>query len=163
MSQPFTTCVGVSTSALFETVDLGSAVALELALHPGQALVDALPAGRDHVDKQREVVDSGVPLGQEVALEAFESANRLTRKASHLGELPSHRRGLGTHALPDGVLDASGKRRLDLRGELGQGLDLRPRPLQGGIDLAGPGAAFRGGLEALLRAYECSFVHGRER
>jgi len=104
-----------------------------------------------------------MPLGQKVALEAFEPANRLTRKPSHLGELPSHRSGLGTHTLANGILDPSGKRRLDLRGELRQGLDLRPRALQSGIDVGGAGAAFRGGLEALLRACECSFVHGRER
>jgi len=104
-----------------------------------------------------------VSLGQEVALEAFEPANGLARKASHFGELPSHRRGLGTHALADGVLDAAGKRRLDLRGELGQGFDLCPRPLQGGIDLAWARTAFCRRLQAFLRACESCFVHGRER
>jgi len=104
-----------------------------------------------------------MPLPQEVALEAFEPTNRLTREASHLGELASDRHRLGAHTLADGVLDPSGERRLDLRRQLCQGLDLCPSPLQSGIDVAGAWAAFRGGLESLLRPCECCFVHGRER
>ena len=104
-----------------------------------------------------------MPLGQKVALEAFEPANRLTRKASHLGELPSHRSGLGTHALANGIFDPSGKCRLDLRGELGQGLDLRPGPLQRCIHVGRRRAAVCRRLQAFFRACEGCFVHGRER
>ena len=57
--------------------------ALDL-LEPG---VDALPARRDEVDEQREVVDARVPLGEQVALEPLEPADRLVQQAADLGEV----------------------------------------------------------------------------
>jgi hypothetical protein len=115
--------------------------------------------GGDYDASLRKVLDmlASVPAGH---VSVYETGDRET---AHLGELAPDRGGLGSHALADGVLDPPGKRRLDLSSELGQSFDLRSCPLQSGIDVAGTGAAFCGGLEALLRACECCFVHGRER
>ena len=77
-----------------------------------------------------------MPLGQEVVLESFEPANRLPGQPAHFGELPRDRRRLGPDALADRVLDPARKRRLELRGELGERLDLPPRPLERSIDVA---------------------------
>ena len=94
--------------ALLDAVDLGATARLELALHAREALVDAVPAGGDEVDEQRQVVHAGMPLGEEVVLEAFEAADRLAGQASHLGELPADRSRFGSDAFADGILDRPG-------------------------------------------------------
>ena len=60
-------------------------------LEPGEPRVDALPAGRDQVDEQREVVDAGVPLGEHVALDPLEPAEHAFDQPAHLGDLPADR------------------------------------------------------------------------
>ena len=149
--------------ALLDAVDLGAAVALELALHAREALIDAVPAGGDEVDEQRQVVHAGMPLGQEVVLEAFQATDCLARQPSNLGELPADRSRFGADAFADRILDAARKRRLELRRELGQRLDLRACPLQGGVHVALGGAPARRFLQPFSCACHRSFVHGLER
>ena len=60
-----------------------------------QAGVDALPAGRDEVDEEREVVDTRVALGEQVALEPLEPADRLVQQAADLGDVTRDRQHLG--------------------------------------------------------------------
>ena len=62
------------------------------ALEP---VADALPAGRDEVDEQAEVVDARMPLGEDVALEPLEPANRLVQQAADLGQIAGDREHLG--------------------------------------------------------------------
>ena len=45
----------------------------------------------DEVDEQREVVDAGVPLGEQVALDALEPADQLVHQAADLGEVAADR------------------------------------------------------------------------
>ena len=58
-----------------------------MLLEPREPLVDALPAGREQVDEQAEVVDARVALREHVALEALEPAEQLVHQAADLGEL----------------------------------------------------------------------------
>jgi hypothetical protein len=158
----------VLSLSLFQAVDDSPAAGpasglLELPLQPGQALVDALPAGRDQVDEESEIVDTCVPLGQQIALEVLEPSNRLIGQPAHLGKLSCDRVCLGADAFADCVLDLAGKRGLDVRGELGERLDLSARPLEGGIDVGGRGAT----VGRLVQAFPCpcdrAFVHVSER
>src|SRR5207247_6604991 len=122
--------------ALFEPVDLRAAAGVELALHAREADVDAAPARRDQVDEQRQVVDSRVPLSQEVDLEPFQAPDRLTREPAHLGELLRNRSRFGANAVPYRLPDLPRERGLERSGALGELLDLRPRPLGGRFDAA---------------------------
>jgi hypothetical protein len=149
--------------ALLDAVDLGAAVALELALHPGQALIDSVPARRDEVDEQREIVHAGMPLGEEVALEALEAPDCLPGEPPHLRELPRDRRRLGADALANRVLDPAGKRRLELRSELRECLDLRPSSFERCVDVTLGGAPVRRVVQPFSCACHRSFIHGPER
>ena len=110
--------------ALVDPVDLGAAVRLELPLHPSEPLVDAVPARRDEVDEQGQVIDASVPLGEEVVLEPLQAADRLSGETTYLCQLTADRSSLGADALANGVLDPAREGRLELRGELGERLDL---------------------------------------
>ena len=91
-------------------------------LDPSQSRVDALPAGGDEVDEQRQVVDAGVSLGEEVALERGEPAQHLVHESPHLGQVAGHGLGLAAH----GVFDATRQRIVQLCSRRGQILDLFP-------------------------------------
>ena len=73
---------------------------LQMLLEPREPLVDALPAGGEEVDEQPEVVDARMSLGEHVAFEPLEPAERLVQQPAHLGELPADRAGLGARHLP---------------------------------------------------------------
>ena len=60
-----------------------------------EPVADALPAGRDEVDEQAEVVDARMPLGEDVALEPLEPANRLVQQAADLGQIAGDRKHFG--------------------------------------------------------------------
>ena len=66
------------------------------------------------------------------------------RRPAHLGQLPRDRERLGTNAVADGVADAGRERGLELRRGLGEGLDLRARTFERGVDVPFPGAALGG-------------------
>ena len=144
-------------------MDVSAHTAVELALHAGKALVDAVPAGGDEVDEQREVVHAGMPLGQEVVLEAFQAADRLPGQAAYLCKLPADRSCLDAHALADRILDPTRKRRLELRCKLCERLDLSAGPLERSIDIALGGAPGSGVVQPFSCACHRSFVHGPER
>ena len=61
------------------------------ALEAREARVDTAPARADEVDEEREVVDTRVPLGEEVALDPLEAADRLVQEAADLGDVPRDR------------------------------------------------------------------------
>src|SRR3954469_9916093 len=85
----------VVRAALFDAVDDRAARALEALLDPLQASVDALPAGRDEVDQEREVVEAGAPLGEQLRLDVLEPANGLAGQPAHLGHLAGDGQRLG--------------------------------------------------------------------
>src|SRR4029453_1852924 len=116
--------------ALFEPVDLGAAAGVELALDARQADVDAAPTRGDEIDEQGQVVDSCVPLGQEVVLEPLQAPDRLSREPAHLGELLGNRSRLGSNTVANRLPDLPWERGLERRGALGELLDLCPRPLE---------------------------------
>ena len=66
---------------------------------------------------------------------------------------------LGPDAVADGVADAGRERRLELGGGLRQGLDLRPRPLERGVDVTLPGAALSGVRQPLHRPLDRFRIH----
>jgi hypothetical protein len=136
---------------------------LELTLEARQALVDALPAGRDQIDEKGEVVDPRVPFGEQVVLQPFESANRLIREATNFGELAAEGAGLGLDAVANRVLDASRERALEVGGELGERFDLRASTLEGGIDVGCLDAILGRVFKAFARACDRGFVHPPER
>jgi hypothetical protein len=149
--------------AVVEPVNLGAAVRFELALHPREALVDAVPARRDEVDEQGEIVHSRVAFGEEVVLQTLQAADRLSRETTHLCQLTADWSSLGTDTLADGILDPARQGRLKLGCELGEGLHLGARPLERRIHVTLCSAPFGGLLEPLPGPCHRCFVHGRER
>jgi hypothetical protein len=76
----------LGTSELFDesVFRLGHACC---TLEPLEPCVDTPPTGADEVDEKREVVDTGVPLGEEVALEALEPPDGLVQQPADLGDV----------------------------------------------------------------------------
>jgi hypothetical protein len=101
-----------------------------------------------------------MPLGQEVGLETLETANRLARQPTDLGELLGDRSGLGPDALTNRFLDPPGERRLELGGDLRQLLDLPSRTLEGGFDVAEGRTASGCAFQPLSRPCDRRFFHG---
>ena len=124
--------------------------------------VDAPPAGAHEVDEEREIVDAGVTLGEELALEALEPPDRLVEQAADLGDVPGDRQDLGAEAVADGNADLSRDRGLELGGGGRERLDLRPRALERRFEQRGSGAAGGRLGDSLLRPFQSQFVHGRE-
>jgi hypothetical protein len=100
-----------------------------------------------------------VPLGEEVVLQSFQAADRLSGEPAHLRQLTADRSSLGPDTFADGVLDSAGQRRLELRRELGQGLHLGSRAPERGVHVALGGAPFRSLSEPLSCPCHRSFVH----
>src|SRR5439155_22847507 len=113
-----------------------------------------LPAGRDQVDEQREIVHTRVPLGEQVALEPLEAADDLVLEPAHLREV-AHARA---EMLAQAVLDVHGKPRLQLGSRLRQRLQRLTGPLEGGVDGRRLDPAFGCLLEPFPRAFD-GFVH----
>src|SRR5262249_10819893 len=82
--------------------------------------VDALPAGRDEVDEQGQVVDARVAFGEQVALERRKPSKHLVHQAADLGEIAADRLRLAAyrllHLARQRLLERSrcGGKRLDL-------------------------------------------------
>ena len=101
-------------------------------------------------------------LGEQVALEPLEPADRLVQQAADLGDVARDGEHLGADALLDRVADPAGERDLELGRRRGERLEPLARPLERGLEGSRVGAA-RGGLrDALPGALECELVHGRE-
>jgi S-adenosylmethionine:tRNA ribosyltransferase-isomerase len=132
------------------------------ALQAREPGVDAAPARAHEVDEQREIVDARVALGEEVALEPLEAADRLIQQTAHLGDVACHREDLGAQAVADRRTDVGGNGRFELCGGRGERLDLIARALERGLDRAGRGTTCRGVGDPLLRTFQRQGVH-RER
>ena len=119
------------------------------AAEPG---VDALPTGRDEVDKEREVVDAGVPLGEQVAFQRRQPPQQLVHQAADLGEVPPNRLGLAAN----GFLDPARQGVLECGGRGGERLDLLAGPDEEGVQRRAVGAL----VDPFLCAFHRAVVHG---
>ena len=108
---------------------------VELALDPVEALVHRAPLARDQLDEEREVVDAGVALGEQVGLEPLEPADHLVREALDLGEPARDRGRLLAQAVAKRAADRVRQDDLELVRRLREGLDLEPRALERRGDL----------------------------
>ena len=131
-------------------------------LDPLQPLADALPARGDELDEQGEVVDAGVPLGEDVAFEPLEPADHLVQQPTDLGEAASDREHLGAKSVVDRRADLLGQRPFELGGGRGERLDLDPRALERGFELGRSDPSGRGFGDAGLGPFECLLVHAQE-
>jgi len=110
-------------------------VRLQRTLDPLEPLVGGAPAGADEVDEQCEIVDTGIPLPEQVGLDPLQPADDLVHQAAHLGEMLCAR----LEVLAQAVLDRAGEAYLhDVRGR-GQRFDLRARPSERSFELSGIG------------------------
>ena len=138
---------------------LGVVVAL-WTLETFEARVDASPARAHEIDEQREIVDAGVSLGEEVAFDALEPANRLIEEAPDLGDVPGNREDLGPDAVAHCRTHMLGYRCLELRRGGRERLDLTPRALERGFDHSRLRPPCCGVRDPLSCALECDGVHG---
>ena len=136
--------------------DVGDRAALD-SLEPA---VDALPARRDEVDEEREVVEAGVPLGDQLLLEPLEPADRVVQQPRISPRLRAT--GITSRRRPSCIasLTRSGKRRLEAARDRAERLDLLARAPQRSFEA-------RLLLPALARLrdpppgpFECLFIHG---
>jgi S-adenosylmethionine:tRNA ribosyltransferase-isomerase len=124
-------------------------------LDAGEPFVYPHPAGGDEIDEEREIVDTGIAVGDEVVLEALEATEDLIHEAAHLGEVPRHRLRLAA----DRFVHSRGKRLLERRRGRRKRLDLFTRPREQGVE--------RRGVRPLLDPAPCALdravVHVRQR
>ena len=145
-----------------DSVDGGAAWSLQRLLDAAQPLVDRAPARVDQVDEEPEVVDARTALGEQLGLDALQSADRLVCEPAHLGQLAREGSRLEADTVADGVADAVGQGGFELRGGRGQLLDLGACAFQRGLDIGRLRLA-RGDLrKPLARAIEGAFVHGSD-
>ena len=103
---------------------LGCGLLVDRVLHTLEPVADALPAGRDEVDQQAEVVDARMPLGEDVPLEPLQPANRLVQEAADLRDVARDREHLGAKPVTDCMADMCRNRGLELGRGGGERLDL---------------------------------------
>jgi hypothetical protein len=84
------------------------------ALHPVEPSLDSMPARSDQVDQKGQILNSGAPLGVQVALKPLEAPDRLTREPAYLGDVTPDGEHLSTEALLDGFAHAVRHGRLEL-------------------------------------------------
>ena len=123
--------------------------------------VDTPPTGADEVDEKREVVDTGVPLGEEVALEAFEPPDGLVQQTSDLGDMARDGQHLRAQPIANGAPDMGRNRCLELGSRRGERLDLLARAYERGFDVGGCRSARGRVCDPLLRSLECQGIHAR--
>jgi len=84
------------------------------ALQSVEPPLDTVPARGDQVNQEGQILDSGAPLGVQVALEPLEAPDRLAREPAYLGDVAPDGEHLGTEALLDGFAHAIRHGRLEL-------------------------------------------------
>ena len=78
----------------------------EKRFHARDPSVDALPAGRDQVDQEREIVDTRIAVGQQFAVDPFELSDDTVHEPANLGEVARH----GLCLVADRIADAARQR-----------------------------------------------------
>ncbi len=120
-------------------------------LDAGEANIDRLPARRDEIDEQLQIVHAALSLAEHVPLETLEATDDLVHQAAHFREVAGDRLRL----VSDGILDL-GRKRLSQSCRNGrERLDLFARPEDESVDRGRLGSL----LDPLLRAFDRAFVH----
>jgi S-adenosylmethionine:tRNA ribosyltransferase-isomerase len=126
----------------------------EKRFHARDPSVDALPAGRDQVDQEREIVDTRIAVGQQFAVDPFELPDDTVHEPANLGEVARH----GLCLVADRIADAARQRLFENERRGGERLYL----------LAGPGEerierrALRALPDPFLCALDDAVVHVRQ-
>lgn len=94
------------------------------ALESLEACVDTFPTRAHEIDEEREIVHTSVPLGEQLAFEPLESADRLVEQPADLGDVSRDRQDFCAKAVPNCASDLSGDRGLELGRCDGECLDL---------------------------------------
>jgi S-adenosylmethionine:tRNA ribosyltransferase-isomerase len=123
-------------------------------------LLDGPPAGRHQVDEQREVVDAGVPLREQIALDALEPPDDLVHQAPDLRKVASDGRDLRAQAVLKGVAEPVREARLELRRGGGKSLDLLTCAFEGGVDGSRLDPPRCRAVDPLLCPLDCFCIHG---
>ena len=114
------------------------------------------------VDKQCQIVDAGVPLGEDVAFEPLEPADHLVQQAADLGKAAPDREHLGAQAFVDRSADLLGQGAFELCRGRGERLDLDARALERSLELGRRDPSRCGFGDPRLGSFECLLVHGQE-
>jgi S-adenosylmethionine:tRNA ribosyltransferase-isomerase len=128
---------------------------------PLEPCVDTPPPGADEVDEKRQVVDTGVALGEEVALEALEAPDCLVQQPADLGDVARDGQHLRAQPIAHGAPDMGRNRCLELGSRRGERLDLLARAYERGFDVGGCRSARGRVCDPLLRSLECQGIHAR--
>lgn len=132
---------------------LASLEALEACIHPS-------PAGADEIDEKREVVHAGVPLGEQLSFEPFESTNRLVEEAADLGDVTRNREDLGPESVTNGDSYLGRNRRLEVCCRRRERFELCPRALESGFQLGRFRPSCDRVCDPLLGAFQSDLFHG---
>ena len=135
--------------------DLGGLAPFE----PIESPVDALPAGRDQIDEQGEIVEPCVALGNQVLLESLEATDRVVEETLDLAEIPRDRKHLAAEAFLDRLTHAVRQCALERLGGGAERLDLLARAAQSRLEPTLFVPTLAGRCDALLRSFQCLFIH----
>ncbi len=139
-----------------DRLSVGRSAALE-ALEAG---VHTAPPRAHEVHEEREIVHAGMALGEDIAFETLEAADRLVEEPADLGDLPCDRQDLGPKPVAYRLADLGRNRRLELCGACSECLDLLPRTLERRLEERRLRTARCCVCNAPLRPIESEFVHG---
>src|SRR6185312_6448100 len=126
----------------------------EERFHACDPSVDALPAGRDQVDQEREIVDTRIAVGQQIAVDPFELPDDAVHEPANLGEVARH----GLRLVADRVADAARKRLFENECGGGERLHLFAGPGEERIERCALGAL----PDPFLCALDDAVVHVRQ-
>jgi S-adenosylmethionine:tRNA ribosyltransferase-isomerase len=129
------------------------------ALEARKPCVDGVPAGRDEIDEQSEVVDARVALGEDVLLEPLEPARNVVEQPADLGQLAAYGEHLAPKPVGDRRIDAVGQADLEVARRRGEGFDLCAGAFEHRLE-ANEIASFACSGDPLGHSLENEFVHG---
>jgi len=153
--------LGVRRRQVFDRGDDARGVLRLAPLETLQASVEAAPARAHELDEEREIVDAGMPLGEDLPLQPLEPADRLVHEPADLGDLPRNGKDLGAQPVANGRPDLPRDRGLELGGGCRERRDLLTRALQCGFEESRLRTACGRIGDSLLGSFESGFVHGR--
>ena len=150
--------LGLGDEVLDELVERGCGLRMGV-FQPSESRIHTTPARRDELDQEREIVDASLALGEQLALDALETSNRLVEEASDLCDVPSDGKNLVAKSATEGVLDLSRECSTELGGGRRERFDLCPRPLKRRIQVDWVWTPFGDCCNALSHALEGRFIH----
>jgi len=132
---------------------------VEYPFDPVESPFDAPPPGGDQLYEQREILDTGSPLGLDLSVETLDPANGLTRQPANLRNVARDREHLGLERAMERLRDTLRKSRLELGRRLRKRLQSVPcaleHSLQTGLVDALPGQR----AQPVARSLDGVWVH----